>query len=193
MASEPTSERPLRVMELFAGAGGGILASQLLGHETVCAVEWEPNCQEMLRARQADGTFPPFPIYGDVQLFDGKPWRGCIDVLAGGFPCTDISAAGKGKGIEEGEESGFWREMARLVGEIRPAYVFVENSPLLRTRGLAVVLGDLASMGYDARWGVLGAGDVGAPHHRKRMWILARPSRNGGAVATARLADADRG
>jgi DNA (cytosine-5)-methyltransferase 1 len=94
------------------------------------------------------------------------------------FPCQDISAAGKGAGIT-GERSGLWKEYARLIGEMRPRFVFAENSPLLRTRGLGVVLEDLASLGYNARWGVLGARDVGAPHKRDRMWVLAYANNNG--------------
>jgi len=158
-------------LHLFAGAGGGILAGQLLGHRCVCAVEWEPYAQAVLVARQNDGTFPPFPIWDDVQTFDGKPWRGIVDVVSGGFPCQDISAAGKGTGID-GERSGMWREMARIIHEVRPRYVFVENSPMLTSRGLGTVLGDLAQMGFDAKWGVLGAANIGAPHKRDRIWIL---------------------
>ena len=92
-------------LHLFAGAGGGILAGQLLGHRTVCAVEFEPYAQAVLVARQNDGSLPPFPIWDDVRTFDGKPWRGIVDLVAGGFPCQDISAAGKGAGIS-GERSG---------------------------------------------------------------------------------------
>jgi DNA (cytosine-5)-methyltransferase 1 len=157
-------------LALFAGAGGGILGGHLLGWRTVCAVEWEPYAACILAARQNDGLLPHFPIWDDVQTFDGKPWRGIVDVVSGGFPCQDISAAGKGAGID-GERSGMWREMARIICEVRPRFVFVENSPMLTSRGLGVVLGDLAKMGFDAKWGVLGAADVGAPHQRDRIWI----------------------
>jgi DNA (cytosine-5)-methyltransferase 1 len=162
----------LNELALFAGAGGGILAGKLLGWRTVCAVEWEPYPASVLCARQNDGFLPPFPIWDDVQTFDGKPWRGIVDVVSGGFPCTDISAAGKGAGID-GEASGMWKEMARIIHEVQPRFAFVENSPMLTSRGLGRVLGDLASMGFDARWGVLGAADVGAPHQRDRIWIVA--------------------
>jgi DNA (cytosine-5)-methyltransferase 1 len=162
----------LNELALFAGAGGGILGGHLLGWRTVCAVEWEQYPASVLCARQNDGLLPPFPIWDDVQTFDGEPWRGIVDVVSGGFPCTDISAAGKGAGID-GEASGMWREMARIIHEVRPRYVFVENSPMLTSRGLGRVLGDLASMGFHARWGVLGAADVGAPHQRDRIWIVA--------------------
>ena len=160
-------------LALFAGAGGGILGGHLLGWRTVCAVEWEPYPASVLCARQNDGFLPPFPIWDDVQTFDGKPWRGIVDVVSGGFPCTDISAAGKGAGID-GEASGMWREMARIICEVQPRFVFVENSPMLTSRGLGRVLGDLASMGFDAKWGVLGAADVGANHQRDRIWIKSK-------------------
>ena len=159
-------------LHLFAGAGGGILGGQLLGHTCVCAVEWEPYAQSVLVARQNDGTLPPFPIWNDVQSFDGKPWRGRVDVVAGGFPCQDISVAGKGAGLD-GARSGMWGHMARVVGEVRPRFVFVENSPALVNRGLGRVLGDLSALGYDSRWIVMGAADVGANHKRDRLWILA--------------------
>lgn len=162
----------MRELALFAGAGGGILGGHLLGWRTVCAVEFEPYAASVLAARQNDGLLPPFPIWDDVRTFDGRPWRGLVDVVSGGFPCQDISAAGNGAGID-GERSGLWREMARIVGEVRPRFVFVENSPLLVRRGLAVVLGDLTELGYDARWCVMGAADVGAPHQRDRIWIVA--------------------
>lgn len=158
-------------LALFAGAGGGILGGKLLGWRTICAVEWEPYPASVLCARQNDKLLPPFPVWDDVQTFDGKPWRGIVDVVSGGFPCQDISSAGKGAGIT-GERSSMWKHMARVIGEVRPAYAFIENSPLLRTRGLGTVLQDLAQMGYDAQWGVLSAAEVGANHKRERMWII---------------------
>ena len=162
----------LRTMHLFAGAGGGLLADLLLGHQPVCAVEIDEYCQQVLSARQKDNCLPWFPIFADVTQFDGKPWRGRVDVVSGGFPCQDISAAGTGAGLD-GERSGLWVEMARIIGEVRPRYAFVENSPALTSRGLHRVLGDLAEMGFDARWGVLSAADVGFPHLRERIWIVA--------------------
>ena len=159
-------------LALFAGAGGGILGGHLLGWRTVCAVEWEPYPASVLVARQNDGILPPFPVWDDVQTFDGRPWRGLVDVVSGGFPCQDISAAGGGAGID-GERSGMWKHMARIVGEVRPSIVFVENSPLLVGRGLAVVLGDLTALGYDAEWFCLSASNCGAPHQRDRIWLVA--------------------
>lgn len=162
-------------LALFAGAGGGILGGHLLGWRTVCAVEREPYAASVLMQRQNDGILPTFPIWDDVCTFDGKPWRGLIDVVSGGFPCQDISSAGNGAGID-GERSGLWREMARIVGEVRPRFVFVENSPLLVSRGLAVVISDLAEMGYDAQWCCISASDTGAPHKRDRIWLVANSS-----------------
>jgi DNA (cytosine-5)-methyltransferase 1 len=162
----------LNELALFAGAGGGILGGHLLGWRTVCAVEWESYPASVLLARQNDGILPPFPIWDDVQTFDGKPWRGIVDVVSGGFPCQDISVAGKGEGID-GERSGMWREMARVISEVRPKFVFVENSPALVSRGLGTVLADLAKMGFDAEWGVLGHDKFGGQHRRERIWIVA--------------------
>ena len=159
-------------LALFAGAGGGILAGHLLGWRTVCAVEWEPYAACVLAARQNDGILPPFPIWDDIQTFDGRPWRGIVDVVSGGFPCQDISAAGRGDGLE-GERSGLWREMARVVGEVRPRYVFVENSPMLTSRGGTRVIADLTALRYHTQWDIMGAADVGAPHQRDRIWIVA--------------------
>ena len=159
-------------LALFAGAGGGILGGKLLGWRTVCAVEWEPYAAGVLAARQNDKILEPFPIWDDVQTFDGTPWRGIVDVVSGGFPCQDISAAGKGAGID-GERSSMWKHMARVVCEARAEWVFVENSPMLVSRGLGTVLRVLAALGFDAAWTVLSAAQVGAPHIRERIWICA--------------------
>jgi DNA (cytosine-5)-methyltransferase 1 len=167
----------LNELALFAGAGGGILGGHLLGWRTVCAVEWEAYPASVLVARQNDGILPPFPIWDDVQTFDGRPWKGIVDVVSGGFPCQDISIAGNGDGLD-GERSGMWREMARIIGEVRPRFAFVENSPMLVTRGLERVLADLTSMGYDSRWGVISAADIGAKHKRERVWIVASSNSN---------------
>jgi DNA (cytosine-5)-methyltransferase 1 len=160
-------------LALFAGAGGGILGGKLLGWRTVCAVEWEAYPASVLCARQNDGLLPPFPIWDDVQTFDGKPWAGIVDVVSGGFPCQDISISGSGTGLD-GERSGMWRQMARIISEVRPRFAFVENSPMLVTRGLERVIADLTAMGYDSRWGVISAADVGAKHKRERIWIVAK-------------------
>tara|TARA_R110000824_G_C15088430_1_gene665107 strand:+ start:80 stop:964 length:885 start_codon:yes stop_codon:yes gene_type:complete len=163
-------------LALFAGAGGGILGGMLHGWRTVAAVEIEDYPRRVLLQRQADGILPEFPIWDDVSTFDGKPWRGKIDIITGGFPCQDISCAGSGEGIT-GSRSGLWGEMARIIFEVGPSFVFVENSPMLTSRGLGTVLGDLAQMGFNAQWGVLGARDAGAPHKRNRIWIMAHANK----------------
>lgn len=159
-------------LALFAGSGGGILGGFLLGWKTICAVEKDPYCAGVLIQRQNEGILPPFPIWDDVCTFDGRLWRGIIDIVSGGFPCQDTSQAGKGAGLD-GEKSGLWKEMARIIRDVRPKIVWVENSSILNQRGLDQILRDLAEMGYNARWGVLGADDAGANHIRKRTWILA--------------------
>jgi DNA (cytosine-5)-methyltransferase 1 len=128
-----------------------------------------------------------------VSTFDGKPWRGVVDLVAGGFPCQDISAAGKGSGIIEGERSGLWREFARIIREVEPRYVFVENVSALIVRGLDVVLGDLAALGFDAEWGVFRASDVGAPHRRERVFILADREGRGQRVVGDKVVPRRRG
>jgi len=158
-------------LALFAGAGGGILASYLLGLRTICAVERDAYAAQVLAQRQNDGILKAFPIWSDITSFDGKPWKGIVDVISGGFPCQDISSAGKGAGID-GDRSGLWSEMARIIGEVRPRYVFVENSPMLVSRGLARVISDLAKMGYDAQWARFSASNFGAPHIRDRIWLV---------------------
>ena len=163
-------------LALFAGAGGGILGGLINGWRTVCAVELNDYCRRVLMQRQDDGILEPFPIWDDITTFDGRPWAGCVDIVTGGFPCQDISAAGKGAGIT-GERSGLWKEMARIIGEVRPRYVLVENSPMLTLRGLGTVLGDLASLGFNAEWGVISAAHTGAPHKRERIWIVANADR----------------
>lgn len=182
-------------LELFAGAGGGILGKNLLGHVTVGAVEIEPYCRRVLLQRQRDLCCPMFPIWDDVTTFriDNEECRAYIEWLcsirdkltvSGGFPCQDISASGKGCGIS-GRKSSLWFEMARIIGEIRPAAVFVENSPMLATRGLEKILASLAEMGYDARWCVLGAGHLGYPIKRDRLWILGKHQSHDGRLDDA--------
>lgn len=162
----------LNELALFAGAGGGILGSHLLGWNTICAVERDAYAAQVLAQRQNDGILKAFPIWSDITSFDGRPWKGIVDVISGGFPCQDISSAGKGAGID-GARSGLWSEMARIIDEVRPSYVFVENSPMLVGRGLTRVISDLTEMGYDAEWARFSASNFGAPHQRDRIWIVA--------------------
>jgi DNA (cytosine-5)-methyltransferase 1 len=167
--------RYMNELALFAGTGGGILGGKLLGWRTVCGVEIEAYPISVLMQRQNEGILNPFPIWDDVCTFDGKPWQGTVDVVSGGFPCQDISpvATTERKGLD-GEKSGLWFQFARIIGEVRPRFVFVENSARLVTNGLSRVLGSLAEMGYDAEWCVLGAVNCGGSHERQRTWIVAR-------------------
>ena len=173
MANQQGANGGLRELALFAGAGGGILGGHLLGWQTVYAVERDAYAACVLSQRQTDGFLPPFPIWSDVCSFDGRPLRGLVDVVSGGFPCQEISVAGSGAGLD-GPRSGLWSQMARIIGEVRPEYAYIENSPRLVVLGLDRVLADLASLGFDAEWGVLSAVDLGAPHDRERLWIVAR-------------------
>jgi DNA (cytosine-5)-methyltransferase 1 len=132
-----------------------------------------------LLQRQRDGILPQFPIWDDIRTLDGKPWKGLVDIVCGGFPCQDISPArqdqrvnGKQKGLQ-GKRSGLWSEMRRFINEVQPRAALIENSPHLRKRGLSVVLRNLAEMGYDARWGVFGVRGFGADHVRERFFIYA--------------------
>jgi DNA (cytosine-5)-methyltransferase 1 len=152
-----------------------VIVGKLLGWRTVCAVERDAYAAQVLAKRQNDGILEPFPIWSDVCSFDGKPWRGIVDVVSGGFPCQDISIAGRGAGIE-GKRSGLWKEFARIIGEVRPSYAFIENSPMLVIRGLETVLCDLAAMGYYAKWGYFDAETCGSNHQRGRTFILATDS-----------------
>ena len=164
----------LRELHLFAGSGGGLLGSLLLGHRPVCAVEIDPYCRRVLAARRDEGWLPAkMEIHDDVTTFDGHAWRGRVDLVAGGFPCQDLSVAGKGAGLE-GARSGLFFELLRVVREVRPKWVYLENVPAITSRGLDRVLGALAELGFDAEWLVLSAADAGAPHLRKRWWCLAR-------------------
>jgi len=172
VASEQSDDSGLRELALFAGAGGGILGGKLLGWRTVCAVEIEDYCRRVLMQRQNDGILQPFPIWDDVRTFDGRPWRGIVDVVSGGFPCQGLSAAGKGQGLSD-PRSGLWFEMARVVREVRPKFVFVENSSRLVCNGLERVLSDLAEIGYDAQWLPLSGHAIGSAAKGERLWILA--------------------
>ena len=155
-----------------------MLASILLGHRIVGYVEYDEYCQKVIRQRIRDGIYDDAPIFGDIRRFDGRRFAGCVDVISGGFPCQAFSVAGRRLG--EGDERNMWPETLRVIGEVRPRYCFLENVPGLISSGyFGTILGGLAESGYDAEWCVLGADDVGAPHRRKRLWILAYTPRDG--------------
>jgi DNA (cytosine-5)-methyltransferase 1 len=155
----------VNVLDLFSGIGSLSLGLERAGMRTIQFVENNQYCQAVLRRH-----WPAVPIHGDVTTFAGVP----CDVICGGFPCQDISHAGAGAGIG-GERSGLWSSFARLIGELRPRYVIVENVAALLDRGMGTVLGDLARIGYDAEWSIVSACSVGAPHVRRRVFIVAYP------------------
>lgn len=117
----------LRELALYAGSGGGILASILLGHQIICAVEIEPYCREVLLRRQWDGVLPLFPIWDDARTFNGEPWRGVVDIITAGFPCQPFSVAGRRQG--EADERNLWPDTIRIIREVRPRHVLLENVP----------------------------------------------------------------
>jgi len=161
-------------MHLFAGIGGGLLADLILGHRPIVAVEWDKYACRILRERAADGWFPDLSVWeGDVRLFDPSEYKGRVDCIHAGFPCQDISVAGKQAGLGEGTRSGLYREVLRIAGVVRPRYLFLENVSAILSNGLGTVLGDLAAMGYDCKWLCIRASDVGAPHGRDRWFTLA--------------------
>lgn len=170
----------MRTMHLFAGIGGGLLADLILGHTPIVAVEWEPYACKVLRDRAADGWFPGLHVWeGDVRLFDPSEYAGRVDCIHAGFPCQDISVAGKQAGVSEGTRSGLYREVLRIAGVVRPKQLFLENVSAILSNGLGTVLGDLAALGYDSRWLCIRASDVGASHHRDRWFLLANSEHRG--------------
>lgn len=167
----------LRLLDLFAGIGGLTLGLQRSGYfEPVAFCDSDPFCRLVLAKH-----WPGVPIYDDVQTLDAGRLAAdgiTVDAICGGFPCQDVSRAGKRAGIE-GERSGLWVEFARLIGELRPRYVVVENVAGLLNRGLDRVLGDLATLGFDAEWHCIPASAIGARHVRDRIWIVGYPQRIG--------------
>ena len=152
---------------LFAGIGGIDLGLERAGMTCAWQVEIDPWCRQVLAKH-----WPDVRRYEDVKSI-GSDTLGPVELIAGGFPCQDVSVAGQRVGIRDGTRSGLWSEFHRLVCELRPRYVLVENVPGLFANGMGRVLGDLAASGYDAEWEVLSAADVGAPHLRKRVFITA--------------------
>lgn len=163
-----------QVLDLFSGIGGFSLGLERTGgFKTVAFCEINEFCREVLNQH-----WPDIPVYDDVRgLTAARLGADGVhpDVITGGFPCQDISLAGKGAGLS-GERSGLWFEFRRLIAEICPAWVIIENVSALRSRGLDAVLGSLAEIGYDAEWHCIPAAAVGAPHRRDRIWIVAYPA-----------------
>jgi DNA (cytosine-5)-methyltransferase 1 len=167
-----TVKRKPTMGSLFAGIGGFELGFTRAGFDVSWEVEIDPYCQKVLAK-----NFPEAERFGDIRECGSHNLKP-VDVICGGFPCQDISNAGLRAGIT-GERSGLWKEYARIIRELRPRFVLVENVAALLGRGMGVVLGDLAEIGYDAEWTVISAADVGAPHLRERIWIVAYPRGEG--------------
>lgn len=153
-------------LALFAGAGGGLLASRLLGWRTVCAVAWNAFAVSVLDARQNDGCLDAFPIWDDVRSFNGHPWNGAIDVVSGGFPCQPFSTASRGRAVAEDR----WPDMLRIVREVNPQFVFSENvqrAPIDRAAS------DLRSeLRHSTAVGMFCASGIGCPARRPRWWLV---------------------
>lgn len=177
-------KHPLKVLDLFSGIGGFSLGLERAtlpggnpdGFETVAFCEIEEFPRKVLAKH-----WPDVPCYRDVRELRGRDCFGA-NVITAGFPCQDISLSGRGEGIT-GERSGLWSEVARLVGELRPRFVVLENSPALLVRGFDAILSDLAALWYDAQWHCIPAAYAGAAHLRDRIWIVAYPMQIGGVAA----------
>jgi len=195
----------LNVLSLCSGVGGielGLRLATAGRARTVAYVEREAYVAACLRARMADGLLDDAPIYSDLRSFDGRPWRGKVDLIAGGYPCQPFSAAGKRLGAADPRH--LWPEFVRLLEETGAPAIFCENVRGHVSKGLREVLGDLARLGFDAEWDVFSAEEEGAPHRRQRLFIYAwmadtaagRPqggceSLPGGAAPTGELSGAD--
>jgi len=171
-------------LSLFSGYGGFDLALRLAGIEsrTVCYVEWDQYCQQVLRQRQREGFLDDAPIWDDVREFDGLPWRGRVDIISASPPCQPYSQAGKLRGSED--DRNLFPDTLRIIGEVRPKTVYLENVPGLLVRPkdgrpayAGTVVGELAALGYDCRWNITSAQAAGAPHLRKRWWLVADTNR----------------
>ena len=195
--------RPITGLSICAGVGGLDLGLKLaLGEQyrTVCYVERDAYCAAVLVARMADKALDQAPIWDDLTTFAGKRWRGKVDLVSAGFPCQPASAAGQRKGRED--DRWLWPAIAQLICEVGSRYVFLENVRGLLSvddgHAFGEVLGDLADLGFDAEWGVFRASDVGAPHRRERVFVLAYAGRgclgwDSGTTSSTQAEDGGRG
>ena len=172
----PESCKPYRLLDLFSGIGGFSLGLERTGgFETVAFCEINPFCQRVLAKH-----WPGVPRYEDIRELTAERLAAdgiSVDVICGGFPCQDVSTAGNRAGLSDDTRSGLWSQFARLIGELRPGFVIVENTPGLLSLGMGTVIGDLVRLGYDAEWQPVSAEDIGGPHPRERIWIVAYPVR----------------
>lgn len=161
----------LNVLDIFSGIGGFSIGLEAASMQTVAFCEINPFCQKILKKH-----WPLIPVFSDITTIHKEDLKALlpIDVIAGGFPCQDVSIAGKKKGINA-KRSGLWKEFVRLINEIRPKYAIIENVANLRSTGLISVLQDLWKIRYDAEWHCIPASAFGAPHRRDRIWIIAYP------------------
>jgi DNA (cytosine-5)-methyltransferase 1 len=165
----------MRELSLFSGAGGGLLGTKLLGWEHVGYVEFNEYCQKVIRQRIKDGILDEAPIFGDIRTFISEgyaeSYTGLVDVVTAGFPCQPFSSAGKQLG--EDDPRNMWPQTLDIIRRVRPRFAFLENVPgLLANKYIRRIFGDLAESGFDARWRVLSAAEMGAPHLRDRLWIV---------------------
>ena len=158
----------LRLLDTFSGIGGFSYAAEHIvgGYQTVAFVEREPFCQKVLRKH-----WPEVPIFDDITTY--TPKRGSADIICGGFPCQDISIAGRKAGIKKGTRSGLFYELMRVIRMVEPRFVILENVSAIVADGLDIVLGELAEAGFDAEWACIPASAVGACHQRDRWWLIA--------------------
>ena len=174
----------MKVLDLFSGIGGFSLGLERAGMETVAFCEFDEHAQKVLRKH-----WPHVPIYSDIRELDAKQFRGTVSVVTGGFPCQDLSTAGKQVGFS-GERSSLYGEMLRVISECMPRYAIFENVTGLLTgdsgRWFAQFLYDLAQIGFDAEWHCVSASDIGAQHHRDRVWVIAYPCGSRSKVGLAR-------
>lgn len=168
--------KELRELSLFSGSGGGLIATSIfLGIRTVGYVEFNDYCQRILKQRILDGHLHEAPIFGDIRAFISqgyaKSYKGMVDIITGGFPCQPFSSAGKRKAEED--ERNMWPSTEETIRIIQPRFLFLENVPnLLNFQYIHTIFGDLAKIGYDIKWSVLSAKDMGALHKRDRLWIF---------------------
>ncbi|MBK5932445.1 DNA methyltransferase [Rhodovulum imhoffii] len=177
-------------LSLCSGAGGLDLGLHLAlpGYRTVGHVERDAYAAAILVARMEDAALDPAPVWDDVATFDGRPWRGAVDIVTAGYPCQPFSVAGKRRGADDPRH--LWPHVARIVGEIDPPFVFLENVAHHLRLGFPEVAGGLVGMGYKLAAGLFTAAEVGAPHKRERLFILAHRERDHLADPSRLLGDA---